>query len=73
MQPLPATQVIITVPAETPVTMPVDDPIVAIAVADELHVMPVAESLSAVVIPTHTCSVPVITDAVVLTVIILVA
>src|SRR3569833_174940 len=47
------------VPAATPVTIPVDKPIVATPVLPLSHVPPPA-SLSTVVAPTHTFSVPVI-------------
>ena len=48
-----------TVPAVTPVTMPVPDPIVAMAVLLLLHVPPPEASLSVVVNPTHAFRVPV--------------
>lgn len=49
----------LTTPAFTPVTMPVDDPTVAIVRLCELHIPPGVASLSAVVAPTQTLSVPV--------------
>ena len=50
----------ITVPDETPVTIPVDEPTVAIPVAPELHTPPLVASVSALVAPTQTVAVPVI-------------
>lgn len=51
----------VTAPADTPVTMPVE-PTVAIEVDAELHVPPVGPEVSAVVSPVHTVAVPVITS-----------
>ena len=45
------------VPPDTPVTIPVAEPIVA-AVPPLLHIPPVRESFSAVVKPMHTMAVP---------------
>ena len=47
----------VAVPAVTPVTTPVDEPIVAFALP-LLHVPPVTRSLSVVVAPAHTLAVP---------------
>jgi len=49
-------------PADTPVTNPVVEPIVAIAEGLMVHVPPVAASDSVVVAPTHTPVAPVIGD-----------
>ena len=48
----------VTVPAETPVTKPVPDPIVAIPGLPLLHVVVPDGSLSVVVAPTHNVVVP---------------
>ena len=48
------------VPAEIPVTIPVEEPTVAIAVLLLLHVPPVVESISALVEPAQTLAVPLI-------------
>ena len=48
------------VPDNTPVTIPVNEPIVATAVLLLVQVPPAAPSLSAVVAPTHACNIPVI-------------
>lgn len=50
----------IAVPALTPLTMPVPEPTVAIAVLLLLHAPPVIVSLSVVVAPTHAVADPVI-------------
>lgn len=50
----------VTMPAATPVTMPVDDPTVAVPVAPEDHVPPLVASASVSVLPTHTPPAPVI-------------
>lgn len=50
----------IAVPADTPVTIPVDEPMVAMAVLPLLQSPPPAPSLSVVVVPTHVCNIPVI-------------
>ena len=50
----------VDVPADTPITRPVDEPIVATGVMLLLQVPPVVASLSKVVAPTHTLAVPVI-------------
>ena len=47
-----------TVPAATPVTTPVDDPTVAVAVLPLLQVPPVEVVVKVVVLPTHTDGVP---------------
>ena len=66
---------IVTVPAETPVTTPVDEPTVAIEVLLLLHVPPLVESNKVIVDPTHTEVGPEIEDTVVdpVTVMVLVA
>lgn len=56
------------VPAATPVTMPVPDPTVAVAVLPLVHVPPDGEELNVVVAPSHTVAVPVIAPAALLTV-----
>ena len=55
-------------PVSTPVTMPVEEPTVAVPVALLLQVPPAGISPSAVVSPWHTESVPVIADGSALTV-----
>ena len=60
LQPPGAVYVMFTVPAVTPVNMPVDAPIVAIAVAPLVHVPPLVALLNVTVWPTHTSAVPVI-------------
>jgi hypothetical protein len=50
----------VTIPAATPVTTPVDDPTVAIAPMLLVHVPPVVESLMVMVEPIHTDDEPVI-------------
>jgi hypothetical protein len=50
----------LTVPAFTPVTAPVEAFTVAVAVLDELHVPPVVALAKVVLEPTHTEVVPVI-------------
>jgi hypothetical protein len=56
------------VPAETPVTMPEPEPMVAIVVALLFHVPPPVASDNEVVKPTHTVFVPVITEGKAITV-----
>ena len=51
----------VDVPDDTPVTIPVDEPIIAIPVLPLAHVPPPA-SLKVVVKPTHTVAVPVIDE-----------
>jgi len=46
--------VIITVPGDTAVITPVDDPIVAISVLALVHTPPVGEPVSVIELPTHT-------------------
>ncbi len=53
---------IVTVPEATPVTTPVDEPTVAIAVLLLLHVPPDVALLSVVVLPWQTLAVPVMGD-----------
>lgn len=55
---------IVTVPAETPVTTPEVGLTVAIAVLLLLHVPPTVESKRVIVPPTHTLEEPIITDMV---------
>ena len=50
------------VPAETPVTIPVVEPMVAIPGNAELHEPPVEPSLKVVVAPAQTFATPVIAD-----------
>ena len=57
---LPTVYVIITVPADTPVTTPVNDPTLAIAGALLLHVPPVVASVRVSVVPTQMLVVPTI-------------
>lgn len=52
--------VIDVVPADTPVTIPVPEPTVAIAVFTLLHVPPVVVVLNVAVAPTHITVVPLI-------------
>jgi hypothetical protein len=54
-------KVIVTVPALTPVTIPVADPIVAMAILSLIHTPPPVVTLSAVEAPTHTPVLPLIT------------
>jgi hypothetical protein len=54
--------VIVTVPEATPVTTPVVEPTVAIAVLLLLHVPPDVALLSVVILPGHTLAVPVMGD-----------
>jgi hypothetical protein len=61
------------VPPLTPVTIPVDAPIVAMAGADEDHVPPGVALLSVVVWPTQVAAEPVIAAGGALTVTVLVA
>ena len=61
IQPVARVYVIVEVPDDTPVTMPVDEPIVAMPVLPLVHVPPPA-SLSVVVKPAQTTAVPVIED-----------
>ena len=58
----------LVMPAETGVTTPVEDPIVAIPVAEEAHLPPEVPSLNVVADPVHTPSVPVMPTGDVLTV-----
>ena len=51
---------VLAINTEPPVTIPVDEPTVAIPVALLLHVPPVVASVKAVVSPEHTFIVPVI-------------
>lgn len=53
---------ITAVPAETPVTTPVDDPTVAIDGEPEVHTPLPGELDNAIVDPTHTCVGPVMAD-----------
>ena len=58
----------IAVPAETPVTMPVPEPIVAIPVAPLVQLPPAVPSVRVVVLPVHTDNVPPIATGAVFTV-----
>jgi hypothetical protein len=49
---------IVVVPLETPVTMPVDEPIVATEVLVLLQVTPAVASVNVMVLPTHTAGGP---------------
>jgi hypothetical protein len=59
IQPKEEVKVIVTIPADTPHTLPVSDPTVAIATEDELQ-LPPPPSASEVQVPMHVCVVPVI-------------
>jgi len=59
-QPVGNTKMIVEVPADSPVTTPVVPPISAMPVALLLHVPGALASVSGVVAPAHTSSVPVI-------------
>jgi hypothetical protein len=59
-QPEPIEYVIVARPAAMPLTIPVEDPMVAVPVAPLVQLPPGVRSLRAVVDPTHTFSVPVI-------------
>lgn len=72
-QPEPNEYVMVAIPAVTPVTIPVDDPTVAIPGALLVHVPPVTPSLSVVARPMHTCVTPVIAVGTVFTVTVAVA
>ena len=63
----------VDVPAVTPVTIPLDDPIVATAVLPLLHAPPEVPLVNVVVLPMHTESVPPILAGSAYTVTILVA
>jgi hypothetical protein len=65
----PNVHIIVEVPAPTPVTIPVEAPIVATPVLLLLQVTPPVALESVVVLPTHTVAVPVIAAGVVFTVI----
>ena len=54
--------VISPMPDDAPKTTPPDEPTVVTDIVPELHVPPVTESVSVVVLPMQTCLVPVITD-----------
>lgn len=56
--PVPNVYVMVTVPAATPVTIPDDDPTVAVNTSLLLHVPPLVASVSVLVSPSHTLSVP---------------
>jgi hypothetical protein len=68
IQPADVVYTIAVVPADTPDTMPDDNPTVATPGVPELHVPPVGTSLRVVVLPWHTVVFPVIADGSVLTV-----
>jgi len=59
IQPTPEVKVIIVVPAATPLTTPVVEPMVALGILLLTHI-PVIPSIRVVVEPTHTSPVPVI-------------
>ena len=65
--PVASEYVMTDVPGITPVTIPVDDPMVALPLL-LLHVPPAGVEFKVVVKPTHTFLVPVIVDGVVFTV-----
>lgn len=54
---------IVLVPGATPVTIPVNEPMVAIAVFTELHNPPPAASLKVVVVPGQAVNIPVMVPA----------
>src|SRR4051812_44050420 len=56
----PITYTIVTVPAVTPATIPLEEPMVATDVALLLQVPPASGSLSVIVLPAHTVDGPVI-------------
>jgi hypothetical protein len=72
-QPTPSEYVIVAVPTFTPLTTPVPEPTLAITTLLLLQVPPVSASLSVVVLPIHTCIVPVIADGSEVTVIVFIA
>lgn len=57
LQPDAAVQVMVAVPADTPVTMPLDEPMIAMVVAPLLHV-PDGVDVSVVVPPAQTVALP---------------
>jgi hypothetical protein len=59
LQPVASVYLICAVPTATPLTIPVDDPTMAIPVVPELHTPPVVASCSVVVLPTHRFVLPV--------------
>lgn len=58
-QPVPNVYVIVAVPANIPLTMPVPDPTLATAVLLLAHVPPPTELLNVLVVPSHTFITPV--------------
>ena len=54
LQPVPSVYDMTTVPAETPDTLPVADPTVAVCVLLDVHTPPNVASLNCSVIPVHT-------------------
>jgi hypothetical protein len=62
MQPAPIAYVIIAVPALTPLTIPLLDPTVAVAVLLQVHIPPVGKQLCVVAEPTHTLLLPVMAE-----------
>ena len=60
IQPVESVYVIFELPAETPDTVPVPEPMVATPVVALVHVPPVGVELNVVVLPAQTDAVPVI-------------
>src|ERR1043165_2282364 len=60
LQPVPKEVVIVAVPADWPVTMPVKEPTVAIVLSLLLQLPPGEEEVNVVDCPTHTVAVPAI-------------
>ena len=71
-QPVGAVSVIVVVPVATPVTIPLDRPMVAVPVLLLIHVPPEAASVSVEVAPMHTVDGPPIAGGIGLTVIVVV-
>ena len=67
-QPLASVYEIVVVPAETPVTIPVPDPILATPVLVLVQIPPPVASLSRIVCPTQVVELPVIAAGAALTV-----
>ena len=68
IQPVARVYVIVELPADTPVNVPLVEPIVATAMLPLVHVPPKGVALNVVVDPAHTTAVPVIGPGVVFTV-----
>jgi hypothetical protein len=60
-QPAVDVQVIVAVPADAPVTVPLDEPTVAIVGLADVHIPPIGVALSVDDEPTQACAVPVTT------------